>query len=83
MTRAITPSEARNSFAPLRAVCENIAERMTLGVAIKRGWSAQNLLDLAEFLRVCPRGWFSLTEAMREAIVIGATQPPSSLPLKN
>jgi hypothetical protein len=44
-------SELRTSFQYLRSVCRSFSERLVLGTAVRNGWSATALTDLAEGFR--------------------------------
>lgn len=73
-TTSIAPKEGRASFKALRIFCDDIGQRADLGMAIKNGWTAAALLDLAKHLR---RGTYGhkidpAGPARREAILIGA-----------
>jgi hypothetical protein len=54
----MTIHQLRTSFQYRRSVCRDFPERMLPGSAIRNGWSAEALTDLAEGLR---RGRYGMT----------------------
>lgn len=58
-----THPDLRISYQYLRSVCRDFSERMVLGTAIRNGWSASALTDLAEGFR---KGRYGMTIKPKE-----------------